>query len=155
MRGTGQRQEVGFLALAVAVLAIAVALFVGVRALERPREQPAAEPTVEEPAAVETVEAGPAGDADRDPFKAQAGQGAEPGETASEAPDLRLVGIVMSGGRPLAVIRRGDRRYYAKVGEKAGPYTVIGVGQDQAILAKGDDTITLTLRRPLPEEEEE
>lgn len=154
MRGTGQRQEVGFLALAVAVLAIAVALFVGVRALDRPRQRPAEEPKAEEPAAAETTDTGLAGDADRDPFKAQTGKGEEPGATASETPDLRLVGVVMSGGQPLAVIRRGDRRYYAKVGEKAGPYTVMGVGQDQVILARGDDTITLTLRRPLPEEEE-
>jgi hypothetical protein len=62
MKKSGQRQEVVFLALAVAVLAIAVGLFMAVRASDRGGKESPATPAQEQ-AEEETGEAGghPAG----------------------------------------------------------------------------------------------
>jgi hypothetical protein len=150
MKPAGPRQEVAYLSLAVAVLAIAVALFVGIRSLPR-REKPkppavvaAAAPTARQPAARAP------GSGKRDPFAArQAKPGEAGGKGQSEGP-LRLVGVV-HGKQPLAVIRRGERRYYAKLGDSVSGYTLVGIGADQVTLRKGSERLKLPLHGEEPE----
>jgi hypothetical protein len=155
MRSEGQRQDVAYLALAVAVLAVAVALFVGMRAVqkrqpEEPKEEAAPQVEVEEPVAEEP----PPETNGRDPFKTQSGS--TPSPTAGPAGvshDLRLVGIVMEeGARPMAIIRSAKKRHYSRVGDRVGNYTVVAIGANQATLADDGDRFTLVLWEPEPEE---
>lgn len=149
--GRGQRQDVAFLALAVAVLAIAVALFVGVRSLPRTAES-APPPEVAEEVEPEAP-AAPDSEAEstRDPFRsARQREAAEAAATRGEP--LRLVGIVQ-GAEPLAVVRRGERSYYVKVGQRAAGYTVMQIGANHALLARGDDRVRLSLHEETGESE--
>ena len=152
MKPRGQRQDVAFLALAVAVLAIAVALFVGVRALPglRARRAPAPPPPpVAKPA---PLPAQPPGSRSHDPFKGKPAP-VTPGAAAKPSPELelKLVGIVR-GREPLAVIRRGNRRYYVKRGDQVSGYLLTEIGESRAVLAKGTEQVTLKLPAPSLEE---
>jgi hypothetical protein len=146
MSRSGQRQDVAFLALAVAVLAIAVALFVGIRALSsRGTAKPASPP--QQLAAQEPAKVQPPGSSKRDPFKGKtlldqaAGTKPKPGE------QLKLVGIVKGQGQELlAAIRRGNNRYYAKRGDQVGGYVVAEIGDDRVVLTKGEERLALSLR---------
>jgi hypothetical protein len=152
-RTRGPRQDVAFLALAVAVLAIAVALFVGLRSLPRGgAKTAAAAAAAEKQVAAAPEKVTPRASGKRDPFRSAAGgesKPAGPGEAkAQPAPsqgEVRLVGIVRGAREPLAVVRRGDRRYYAKVGERAAGYTVVGIGDNYAVLTRGGEQLRLTL----------
>lgn len=150
MSERGRRQDVAFLTLAVAVLAIAVALFVVMRSIpKRPPGPPAEEAQEEVAEEPEEPEAAPAGG--RDPFRSQAGgAAAAPGAPQVE---LTLVGITREEGRePMATIRRGRRRYYVKVGEKVGGDRVVSIGQSGVVLEGEAGRITLVLREPEEEE---
>jgi len=142
MKSAGQRQEVTYLALGVAVFAIALALFVGIRSL--PRKPKKAGGGAATAAAPETrpAPAGAKAAGQRDPFASQVTKEAEAGKPAPEP--FRLVGLVR-GKQELAVIRRGDRRYYAKLGDAVGSYTLVGIGAKQVTLAKGAERLTLAL----------
>ncbi len=156
---SGQRQDVAFLALAVAVLAIACALFVGMKSMHRPaakkvEAQPAAAAKVAAPL-VQKPTGGP-----RDPFKTEGaakGAGARDGAAGAggaAAPTLTLVGIISQrGGEPIAVIRSPKKRYYAKVGQHAAGYTVVSVSSGGAVVEKDGDRMTLLLHQPETEEE--
>jgi hypothetical protein len=153
MKGTAQRPDVAFLALAVAVLAVAVALFVGLRSLpQRTAGKAPAEPAEELASA--KPEAEPLKASTRDPFE-EAAQGSQPVEAQPGSPEqqLKLVGIVQ-GDEPLAVIRRANRHYYANVGDRVRGYTVLGIAEDRAILGKGEERLTLVLYEPEEEMEE-
>ncbi len=153
MSSGGQRQDIAFLALAVAVLAVAFALFIGLRSIgggkrAEPESEPVeevevVEPEVEEPATSETA---------RDPFRTQFGavrSSTAPGGAA----DVKLVGIVMEqGDKPIAIIHSGRKRYYASAGERAAGYTVVSVGENRAVLERDGGRVTLVLRQPEPEE---
>jgi len=140
MKAAPQRQEITFLALAVAVLSIAIALFIIVRLLTDRAETPAPPEPVAE-AAPEAPELPPRDDADRDPFQSEIGQVS----AADGSGELRLVGV-MAGPPPLVVIRRGEQRSYVRIGESVGGYTVVSIGPDRAVLARDDDRVTLLLR---------
>ncbi|MFB3882039.1 MAG: type II secretion system protein N [Armatimonadota bacterium] len=155
---TGQRQDVAFLAVVVAVLVVAVALFVGMKSIQRNRpEKPAAKPAkpveVSGPV-VPKPEGGP-----RDPFRQGAGSGpggaaAKPGAGATAAQTLKLVGIVSEkGDQPVAIIHSARKRYYARVGDRVAGYTLMSVGTDRAVLSKGGESLTLVLREPEPTDE--
>ncbi len=153
MKNSGQRQDVAFLALAVAVLAVAVALFVGMKSIQKER------PKKTEPQAAKKVETAKkpgskgASGAPRDPFKTQAGGAGVAGGPGAQQRELKLVGIVAEqGDKPVAIIRSGKKRYYAKVGDRAAGYTVMSIGQDNATLEKDGNTVTLVLYTPEPEE---
>jgi len=150
MRESGQRQDVAFLALAVAVLAVAVALFVGMRSIPKKPEPPA--PEEAEPAApAEPVEEPEEKASGRDPFRAQGTEGAP--EPMQPKTALKLVGIVTGAGtEPTAVIHAGKRHYFAKVGGRAAGYTVESIGSNSAVLARDGNRLTLVLRQPQPEE---
>jgi len=156
MKETGQRQDVAFLALVVAVLAVAVALFVGMRAIHRERpNKPGAKPTETALAAGPTI-GKPAGGT-RDPFKNQAeeGKGATwAGGAASAGQPLKLVGIVSEqGDQPVAIIHSTKKRYYARVVARVAGYTLTSIGANQAVLEKGEERLVLLLRKPEPVEE--
>jgi len=148
MKQTGQRQDVAFLALAVAVLAIAVALFVGVRALStrrasKPADQPSAPKAMEKAASTQ-----PPGSRSHDPFKGKVSpaQSSTALDKPMPAEQLRLVGIVQGRGRELlAAIRRGNDRYYVKQGGSVGEYTVVEITSGRVVLTKGDEKLTLLL----------
>jgi hypothetical protein len=101
-----------------------------------------------EPEAEEALES----EGGRDPFKTQAGSlqsAASPGPST----DLRLVGIVMEkGDKPMGIFRSGRKRYYASVGERAGGYRVVGIGENHAVLEQDGRQVRLVLRPPPPEE---
>ncbi len=147
MSRTGQRQDVAFLALAVAVLAIAVALFVGIRALSsRSAAKPAA-PAVEQVAQKPPV-AQPPGSKSHDPFKGKPTLPPKPVANAKAKPSeqIKLVGVVQGQGNELlAAIRRGNRRYYAKRGDAVAGYTVSDVETSRVVLTKGAEKLTLSL----------
>jgi hypothetical protein len=147
MKSTGTRQDVAFLALAVSVLVIAVAVFMLVRSLAgRKAAEPGA--AAAGPAVATTLPPKPAGSPEHDPFKGkppllqpQAQPTAKP---VKPAPELKLVGIVGDRER-LAVIYLGDERYYAKRGDQIAGYAVSEIGDDRAVLTKGAERLTLTL----------
>jgi hypothetical protein len=152
MSESGQRQDVAFLALAVAVLAIAVALFVGMRTMPKmPTGE--AEPTAEEAGTEESQPEAALEPTGRDPFESRAsGAGAARGRDAGP-PQLKLVGIVTRAGeRPMAVVHSGAKRYYARVGERAAGYTVVSIGGNTAVLEGDGARVTLVLREPEPPE---
>ncbi len=152
MRNSGQRQDVAFLGLAVAVLAIALALFVSMRSIQKPQPSKA-EAKAEKKAEVvaPTVQKQVSGP--RDPFKGtEGGAAGTVGPGAGKA--LKLVGIVSKQGRgPVAVLRSTKKRYYAGVGEKAAGYTVVSIGGNQVVLQKDGESVTLLLREPEAQEE--
>jgi type IV pilus biogenesis protein PilP len=164
MSRKGPRQDVAFLALAVAVLAIAVALFVGIRALSNRRAPEPVAPPVPQ-VAQKPVAGEPPGSKTHDPFQGKPTQPPKPaaGATApagakgkaKPADEIKLVGVIQGQGKELlAAIRRGNRRYYAKQGDTVAGYTVVHVQASQVVLAKGAETMTLLLRKP-PEGESE
>ena len=149
MSRTGQRQDVAFLALAVAVLAIAVALFVGIRALSNRSAAKPAAPAIEQVAQKPPVTE-PPGSKSHDPFKgkpilppkpvANANAKAKPSE------QIKLVGVIQGQDNELlATIRRGNRRYYAKRGDAVAGYTVSDVETSRVVLTKGAEKLTLSL----------
>ncbi len=140
MKAAPQRQDITFLALAVAVLTIAIALFIIVRLLPG-RAVPPPPPQPVEEAVPQAPELPPSDDADRDPFQSKIGQTS----AADGGGALTLIGL-MPGPPPLVVIRRGERRSYVRIGESVGSYTVVSIGPDRAVLARDDDRITLLLR---------
>jgi len=151
MRESGQRQDVAFLALAVAVLAVAVALFVGMKLMPKKAAPPPVEEETEKAAPAEPVQETKEEASDRDPFRAQVSEGA-PSHVEPKA-QLKLVGIVTGAGtQPTAVIHAGTRHYFAKVGGRAGGYTVESIGSNSAVLVRNGGRVTLSLRRPQPEE---
>ena len=153
MKSNGQRQDVAFLALAVAVLAVAVALFVGMKSIDKgPKKElepePAEQVEVVEPVVEEPVKS----ESGRDPFKTQAGSATGAGP-AAQSHDMKLVGIVLEqGDKPMAIVHFGKKRYYAHLGDRAAGYTVVGIGDNSATLEKDGDRVTLVLRQPEPEE---
>ena len=140
MKAAPQRQDITFLALAVAVLTIAIALFIIVRLLPgSAATPPPPEPVAEaEPQAPELP---PADDTERDPFQSRAGQTSG----ADGDGELTLIGL-MPGPPPLVVIRQGENHSYVRIGGSVGGYTVVSIGPDRAVLARGDDRLTLLLR---------
>jgi hypothetical protein len=150
MKERGQRQDVAFLALAVAVLAIGVALFVGFRAFPRRTPAPAPKPESKaKPVTTASLQTKPQMPASHDPFQGKVTKEvtAPPGPPKPKAEEIKLVGIIR-GREPLAVIREGDRRYYSKRGARVGPYTLVEIGRDRAVLARGAERVTLTLGAP-------
>jgi hypothetical protein len=121
---------------------------VGIRAFPRkpkaaaPTQVAAAQPAVQQLPSHEK----PAGK--RDPFASRATKEG-PGKGTSPEP-LKLVGVVR-GKQPLAVIRRGDRRYYAKLGDAVSGYRLVGIGAEQVTLVKGSERVTLPLHGREPE----
>jgi hypothetical protein len=158
MKSGGQRQDVAFLALAVAVLAVAVALFVGMKAIQKPRpNKPEAKPEKQAKVAGPLVQKPTGGP--RDPFKTQGGATAARGGPAGApggpaAQTLKLVGIVTKQGEPpVAIIHSTKKRYYARVGERAAGYTVVTIAPNEVVLEKDGARMTLLLRQPETEEE--
>lgn len=153
MSSGGQRQDIAFLALVVAVLAVALALFVGLRSIGREKgEEPELEPVEEVEVVAPEVEEPPTSGGGRDPFKTQpgaVGSSTAPGGAA----DVKLVGVVMEqGDKPIAIIHSGRKRYYASTGDRAAGYTVVSIGEDRAVLERDGGRVTLVLREPEPEE---
>ncbi len=147
------RQDVTFLALAVAVLAIAVALFVMMRSMPKRGGDTPAEETQEE--VVEEPEEGPAEtpEGGRDPFRSQGGVAGAAGPAVSQpGEELRLGGIVSDKGTATAVIYRGERRYHVKAGDSVGAYRVLSITQRRVTLAANGEKITLIYREPEGEE---
>jgi hypothetical protein len=143
-------------ALAVAFLAVALALFVGLRSIQRTKsEEPEPEPVAEVEVVEEPAEESAPGKEGRDPFRTQSGSvraATGPGASGPSG-DIRLVGVVMEqGGKPMAILRSGRKRYYASVGERAAGYTVVSVGENRAVLEREGQRLTLVLREPVPEE---
>ena len=148
MKSGGQRQDVAYLSLAVAVLAVAVALFVGIRGLPKKPKATAPTQVAAAPPAAKRLPSPQKAAGKRDPFASQAVKEAAAKGTSPEP--LKLVGVVR-GKQPLAVIRRGDRRYYAKLGDAVSGYKLVGIGVDQVTLLKGSERLTLPLHGGEPE----
>lgn len=153
MRSGGQRQDVAFLALAVAVLTIAVALFVVMKSIPRER---ADEPQTEEPQqeVVEEPKEEPAPEkaTQRDPFRSQ--QQGRGGVMAKPEAALKLVGITLSEtGASTAVVYRGKQRYHLKLGQQVEGYRLVRVTQNGATLEGPGGRVTLVLRPPKRGEE--
>ncbi len=146
MSRSGQRQDVAYLALVVAILAIAVALFVGIRSLSnRSRAKPtppAPKPVVQKPPDLQ-----PPGSSKHDPFKGQQlAAPVTPGAKPKPAEQLKLVGVVQGQGSGLlATIRRGNDRYYVKRGDQVSGYRVAEISVDRVVLTKGDERVVLQL----------
>ena len=152
------RQDMVFLALAAAVLAIAVALFVVMRSVSKGEQEPAAPETQQEvvqkppePPKPEPTEES------RDPFKTQPKGAVAGGATPAPAPepqvDLRFVGFTEGQGQgPIATLRRGERRYFVRPGETVRGYTVVSVGQNRVVLTSPGGDAVLLLREPAEEE---
>ncbi len=157
MKSGGQKQDVGFLALAVAVLAVAVALFVGMKSMQKqPVAKPGPAPEKQTQVARQVVESPKGGP--RDPFKTQGGTAAvtSPGTATADrgAPTLKLVGIVSQrGDQPVAIINSTKRHYYARVGQRAAGYTVTTISGNQVVLEKDGELTTLLLHQPVEEEQ--
>jgi len=148
--------------LAMGTLAVAIAIMIGVKALSsRPAKRPAKKPATEEKAKPEPEPEPEAVPITRDPFRGETqsnttskARAKGKGRRGTRSDELRLVGI-MSGNPPLAVLRKGDRRYYVRAGETAAGYTVSSVGRQSVTLVKGEERLVLQLRPPSPEDEEE
>ena len=154
MRSNGQRQDLTFFWLAVVVLVVAVALFVGMKSIpKKAAESDSGESAVDQglDGAAEGDQA-PGVSGGRDPFRSPTGAG---GAVAGSEPqgDLKLVGIVTGAGEgPRAVIHAGRRRHFARVGDRVGGYVVTSIGTNTALLEKDGDRLTLVLREPELEE---
>ena len=151
-----RRQDVAYLALAIAVLAVSVALFVGIRMLPKGEKKPAKGAAVTEPEAAQVTGAPTPAETARDPFGSQQEAKGPSGlrTTSVAAQDLKLIGIIQ-GRQPLAVIRRDSRRYYVRLGDTVRGHRVTAIGEDRVILARGDEQMTLVLREPPEEDEDE
>ena len=151
-----QRQDVAFLALAIAVLAVSVALFVGIRMLPKGEKKPSESAPATEPEAALLTDVPAPAETGRDPFGSQQAAKGPSGRrtTTVAAQDLKLIGIVQ-GRQPLAVIRRDSRRYYVRLGDSVRGRRVTAIGEDRVILARGDEQVILMLRQPLEEDEEQ
>jgi len=151
-----QRQDVAFLALAIAVLAVSVAIFVGIRMLPKGEKKPPEGTPVTEPEAASLTDVPTPAETGRDPFEAQQEARGPSGRrtTTVAAQDLKLIGVVQ-GRQPLAVIRRDSRRYYVRLGDTVRGRRVIAIGEDRVILARGEEQMTLVLREPPEEDEDE
>lgn len=165
-KGKGQRHEMTVLVVAVGVLVVAVGLFF---LHSRPAAPPPPSAPVgvqEEPPAV-PVPDGEKSPVGRDPFAAKPATtqppvvAPPPGPRPGQKPGARqepataamtLVGV-MSGTSPVAVIHKGKRRYYVKVGQTVSGYTVARVSTDRVVLSKGTEQVTLLLRPSVPEED--
>jgi len=68
------------------------------------------------------------------------------GQTAGPRPEqgLTLTGIVR-GRRTMAVIREGEKRYYAVVGDRIGDYRVQTIGQREVVLADREGKVILRM----------
>jgi Tfp pilus assembly protein PilP len=154
MKESGRRQDVAFLALVVAVLAIVLALFVGMRSIQRARpkkrETKAAKPTQLAGPTLPKPARGP-----RDPFKTQeAATAAAKTAGGDAAQSLKLVGIVSKqGDQPVAIIHSAKKRYYVRVGDKVAGYKLASIAANQVVLEKQGVNLTLPLREPEPEEQ--
>lgn len=167
-KGKGQRHEMTVLVVALGVLVAAVGLFVL-------RSRPAAPPPPPAPVgAAEKAPAAPQPEGEkspvgRDPFAARPAAMEQPRRTVvspgpaprpgrrpkAEAPskpsDLKLVGI--TDGRPaLATIHRGNRKYFVKVGQTVGGYTVARISKDRVVLSQGTEQVVLLLHPPVEED---
>ncbi len=152
MASGGRRQDVVFLALAVSVLAIAVALFVVMRSIPKEKAEPAAEEVQVERAEEPSETPEPESAATRDPFKSQQTGGASPTPQAQQ--DLRLGGIIRQEGRAAtARIDRGSRRYKVEGGDRLGGYRVVSIGASRVELEGEAGGLTLLWRQPQEEEE--
>ena len=151
MKPARPRQDVAFLALAVAILAIAVALFVGLRSLSGRKQARAPAPPAPPKMAQKLPTPPPA--KRQDPFKANPAPPQAAGKTKppQAAAEFKLVGL-MPGRQPLAVIRRGESRYYAKRGDRVAGYLVGDIGDGSVVLSKNGERVVLRLQRPRPEE---
>lgn len=152
MRGSGQRQDVAMLALGVSALAIAVAIMAGLRTVSQvPKQAGKTTPAASAPPTSAPAVPAPKADRTRDPFldqsKGQRGREAAGRGRETREEEFRLVGLV-SGRHAMAVIRRGSRRYYVRVGEKVGPFTLAAIGPDQVTLTRGEERVVLRLKRP-------
>lgn len=152
-----QRQDMVFLALAAAVLAIAVALFVVMRSVSKDGKEPAAPETQQQVAETPPEPPKPEPTENRDPFKTQ-----PKGSVAADGPvepvpgpqvDLRFVGFTEGQGQgAIATIRRGERRYFVRTGDTVRGYTVTSVEQNRVVLTGAGGEAVLLLREPAEEE---
>lgn len=154
-----QRQDMIFLALAAAVLAVALALFVVMRSVSKDGKEPAAAEAPQQVAETPPEAPKPEPPDDRDPFKSQSTATPPAGGQAAAAPapgpqvDLRFVGFTEGQGQgPIATIRRGERRYFVRTGETIRGYTVTSVDQNRVVLTGADGEAVLLLREPAEEE---
>jgi len=151
------RQDMVFLALAAAVLAIAVALFVVMRSVSKGEQEPAAQETQQEVVEAPPEPPKPEPTESRDPFKSQpkgAVAGVGPADPAPGPPvDLRFVGFTeRQGQEAMAILRRGERRYFVRAGETVRGYTVVSIGQNRVVLTGPGGEAVLLLREPEEEE---
>lgn len=152
-----QRQDLVFLALAAAVLAVAVALFVVMRSVSKDGKEPAAPETQQEVAETPPEPPKPEPVEDRDPFTSQPKGSVASGGPAGPAPgpqvDLKFVGFTEGQGQgAIATIRRGERRYFVRVGQTVRGYTVTSIGQNRVVLTSAGGEAILLLREPEEEE---
>jgi hypothetical protein len=63
---------------------------------------------------------------------------------AAPEQELALAGIV-AGRRNMAVIREGDKRYYASVGDRIGGYRVQAIGEHEVVLAGREGKVILRM----------
>jgi len=148
MRGASQRHELTFLAIAVAVLVLALGLFVALRVRSRRQTKPPDAQQVEQEQRAASKQTPPEkAKSERDPFAQRQRQTQQGGVRPEVA--LKLVGIVdREGTGPVAVIRSGERRFYARQGEQVAGYWVTAIETDRVVLrGQGGDTILL-LRQP-------
>ena len=153
-----QRQDLVFLALAAAVLAVAVALFVVMRSVSKDGQEPAPPETQQQVAETPPEPPKPEPTENRDPFKTQPkGAVAAGGGPVEPVPgpqvDLRFVGFTEGQGQgAIATLRRGERRYFVRAGETVRGYTVTSVEQNRVVLTGAGGQAVLLLREPEEEE---
>jgi len=171
-RGKGQRHELIVLLVAVGVLVVAVGLF-ALRSRPKAEPPPKPAPPAQTTSAQQTGEPEPGAvkpsSPDRDPFsteptptRAAARPAPAPGPGPAPPPggpppappvQMTLVGVT-TGHTPVAVIHKGTRKYYVKVGEKVSGYTVVRITTDRVTLKKGAASLVLPLHPPVSDEEE-
>jgi hypothetical protein len=152
-----QRQDMVFLALAAAVLAIAVALFVVMRSISKEGKEPAAPQTPPQVVEMPPEPPKPEPTENRDPFKSQPKGTAAAGGPAEAVPgpqvDLKFVGFTEGQGQgAIATIRRGPRRYFVRTGDTVSGYTVTSIEQNRVVLTGAGGQAVLLLREPEEEE---
>ena len=157
MGGSKQRQDMVFLALAAAVRAVAVALFVVMRSVSKDGKEPAAPEAAPQVAATPPEAPKPEPTENRDPFKAQPKGAVAAGGPVAPAPgpevDLKFVGFTAGQGQgPIATIRRGERRYFVRTGETVRGYTVTSIEENRVVLTGVGGEAVLLLREPEEEE---
>jgi hypothetical protein len=70
----------------------------------------------------------------------------EPPVSSQGTAAISLAGITM-GEHPMAILRLGDQRWYAKAGDQVGGYRVQSIGREEVVLAGPDGTLVLRLAR--------